>query len=67
MLLAEIADNIRLRAVRRRDGGDVPRLLPRGLRDAAVGVGQGQGQGVPSALLVLLGRPGSLACMSRAG
>ena len=65
--VAEIADDIRFRAVRRRDDGDLPGLLPRGLRDAALGLGQGPRQEVPSALLVLLGSPGGLADLSRAG
>ena len=67
MSSAEIADDIRLGVVRRCDGGDVPGLLPGGLSDAALGLGQGQGQEVPSAMLVLMGRPGGLADMSSAG
>ena len=65
--LAEIADHLRFRAVRRCDRGDVPRLLPGGLRHAALGLGQGPRQAVAAAMLVLVGRAGRLAHPRRIG
>ena len=65
--LAEIADHLRVGAVRRGDSGDVPRLLPGGLRHAPLGLGQGPRQAVAAAMLVLVGRAGRLAHPCRVG
>ena len=59
--VSENFDHIRLRLVRRRHHGHFPRLLPRRLTHAPVGVGQSQSQSVPGTMLVLMGHSGRVA------